>query len=223
MEIKNLGLIPYGDCLGIMDQYHNEVVKSPNHLGVILVVQHPPTVTMGKRELLQDMLVSPERLKTKGVDFFKIDRGGSVTVHEPGQLVIYPIFNLGKYNQTVRSYVNLLEDAMIEVSAKFQVIAARSEVNPGVWCGQNKIGALGIRILNKVTKHGIAFNVNNSLETFKHIVPCGLRNSGVTSLLAEVKAHTPKNENIQFNIDFDNVSHDLAGYIKDKLLLTLKS
>ncbi|WP_338637347.1 lipoyl(octanoyl) transferase LipB [Spirobacillus cienkowskii] len=223
MEIKNLGLIPYGDCLGIMDFYHSEVVKSPNHPGLILVVQHPPTVTMGKRELLQDMLVSPEQLKTKGVDFFKIDRGGSVTVHEPGQLVIYPIFNLGKYKQTVRSYVNLLEDAMIEISAKYQVTATRSEVNPGVWCGHNKIGALGIRILNKVTKHGIAYNINNSLETFKHIVPCGLRNSGVTSLLAEVKAHTAKDENLQFNIDFDDVSFQLSGYIKDKLLLTINS
>ena len=83
MEIKYLGLLPYGDALGLMESLHSEISKNSNQEGVILVVQHPPTVTMGKRELLEDMLIPPEQLKYKGVAYHKIDRGGSVTVHEP--------------------------------------------------------------------------------------------------------------------------------------------
>ncbi|KAB8036508.1 lipoyl(octanoyl) transferase LipB [Silvanigrella paludirubra] len=216
MEIKYLGLLPYGDALGLMESLHSEISKNSNQEGVILVVQHPPTVTMGKRELLEDMLIPPEQLKYKGVAYHKIDRGGSVTVHEPGQIVIYPIFHIDKYRHTVRSYVNSLEEAMIETAAHFGISANRDEINPGVWVGQNKIGAIGIRIKDKVTKHGIAFNVTNSLETFSNIIPCGLKGRGVINLEMSVRELSDKKELL--SVKYEEVEQYLAGKIKEKLI-----
>lgn len=213
MQIKYLGLIPYSDAMGIMDSIHAEIVANPKKEGTILVVQHPPTVTMGKRELLEDMKTPPEQLKYKGVSYFKIDRGGSVTVHEPGQIVIYPIFHIEQQKQTVRSYVTNLEDAMIETARHFDLEITRDEINPGVWSGNNKLGAIGIQISNKVTKHGIAFNVNNSLETFTNIVPCGLKGRGVTSLEIELRAKISSYKNINIH----DVEKLLAENIMQKL------
>ncbi|MES2615369.1 MAG: lipoyl(octanoyl) transferase LipB [Bdellovibrionota bacterium] len=202
MEIKFLNLISYGDALGIMEQLHKEVVTHSNHKGYLLVLQHPPTVTMGKRELLTDMKIAPEELKFKGVAYYKIDRGGSVTVHEPGQIVIYPIIQIDAYKHTVRSFVAALEQAMIDTCAHYHVRANRDEINPGVWVGENKIGAVGIRVLNKVTKHGLAFNITNSLSTFSYIVPCGLRGRGVINLqtcLSADASHSRTDESEFFN------------------------
>jgi lipoyl(octanoyl) transferase len=217
MEIKYLGLLPYGDALGIMEKIHSEIALNPLKEGVILVVQHPPTVTMGKRELLTDMLIPPEQLKYKGVAYYKIDRGGSVTVHEPGQVVIYPIFQIDKQRQTVRSYVNLLEEAMIETAAHFGVIANRDEINPGVWIDKNKIGAIGVRILNKVTKHGIAFNINNSLDTFLNIIPCGLKGRGVINLEMALCENKNSLREPFIKICYEEVEKYLAEKISFKL------
>lgn len=218
MQIKYLGLLPYSDTLGIMESIHSEIVNNPSQEGIILVVQHPPTVTMGKRELYTDMLVPPEQLKYKGVAFHKIDRGGSVTVHEPGQIVIYPLFQMQEYQQTVRSYVNLLEEAMIETSSLYGVKVQRDEINPGVWVGQNKIGAIGIRIKDKVTKHGIAFNVVNSLETFSNIIPCGLHGRGVINLQQAIKYLPADNRKIPL-LDYHDVEKYLAQTINNKLTM----
>ncbi|WP_158997197.1 lipoyl(octanoyl) transferase LipB [Pigmentibacter ruber] len=218
MQIKYLGLLPYSDTLGIMESIHSEIVNNPSQEGIILVVQHPPTVTMGKRELYTDMLVPPEQLKYKGVAFHKIDRGGSVTVHEPGQIVIYPIFQIHEYQQTVRSYVNLLEEAMIETAALYGVKVQRDEINPGVWVGKNKIGAIGIRIKDKVTKHGIAFNVVNSLETFSNIIPCGLHGRGVINLQQAIKDLPTNNRKIPL-LDYHDVEKYLAQTINNKLTM----
>ena len=217
MQIKYLGLLPYNDALGIMEKIHSEIALNPLKEGIILVVQHPPTVTMGKRELLTDMLIPPEQLKYKGVAYYKIDRGGSVTVHEPGQIVIYPIFHIDKQKQTVRSYVNHLEEAMIETAAHFGVIANRDEINPGVWVGKNKIGAVGIRILSKVTKHGISFNVNNSLETFSNIIPCGLKGRGVINLEMAVCENKNSLSNPFIKINYEEVEK----YLAEKIILKL--
>ncbi|WGL59377.1 lipoyl(octanoyl) transferase LipB [Pigmentibacter sp. JX0631] len=218
MQIKYLGLLPYSDTLGIMESIHTDIVNNPSQEGIILVVQHPPTVTMGKRELYTDMLIPPEQLKYKGVAFHKIDRGGSVTVHEPGQIVIYPIFQIQEYQQTVRSYVHLLEEAMIETAALYGVNVQRDEINPGVWVGQNKIGAIGIRIKDKVTKHGIAFNVLNSLETFSNIIPCGLHGRGVINLLQAIKDIPIEKRKIPL-LDYHDVERYLAQTINNKLSL----
>lgn len=223
METKHLNLMPFAQALEIMESLHAAVAADPQHPGVILVVQHPPTVTMGKRERTQDMLVPPDQLKFKGIAYHQIDRGGSVTVHEPGQVVIYPIIPLEKYGLTVRSYVCALEQSMIDTCAHFHVKANRDPINPGVWVKQNKIGAVGIRVLNRVTKHGIAFNVNNSLETFQTIVPCGLHGRGVTNLYQEILANRnqeEKEEKFELKLDLDvrDVEKFLADQVKSKIV-----
>lgn len=214
MEIMHLGLLSYEESLKKMELYHSEVVSKPEHQGYLLVVQHPPTVTMGKRELLDDMKIPPSELKFKGISYFKIDRGGSVTVHEPGQIVIYPILRLDLYKLTVRSFVCSLEQAMIDTCAVFGVDAKRDKENPGVWIGENKVGALGIRILNKVSKHGIAFNVTNSLETFSNIIPCGIRGKGVTNLKLSLA-------DFKYNIEDDIFYSQVENILLNKLILLL--
>lgn len=212
MEIRNLGLVRYAEALKIMETTHAGVCASPSHSGVLLVVEHPPVVTMGNRPLESDMVIRPEGLAPLGIDFAKIDRGGSVTVHEPGQVVIYPIVRVDAKNLTVKKFVWILEESMIGVCAEFGVTAARDEINPGVWVGQNKIGAIGIRIQDHVSKHGLAFNVTNDLSTFRAIVPCGIRGRGVTSLAQELRAlgRTEK-------ISVTEIAQELAGRIGEMI------
>lgn len=205
MIIKKLGLMPYSDALNLMNTLHAEVVQNSGHEGYLLIVEHPPTVTMGNRDTTGDLLLSPDALKQKNIDYHKIDRGGSVTVHEPGQCVVYPIFNLFDYKLSVRAYVHLLEEAMIQTCQDYDVVATRDPANPGIWIGNNKIGAIGIRVHQKVTKHGIAFNITNSLQTFSTIVPCGLRAKGVTSLKKEAKNHL---------VNFKDASENLTEKVR---------
>jgi len=204
-----MGVIPYAIALQKMEECHLNVSQSGN--GVILVVEHPPVVTMGNRVLQQDMRVSPESLRASGIDFAHIDRGGSVTVHELGQSVVYPILPISASGLTVRRFVWCLEEAMIIVAKTYGVIAARDKMNPGIWVGENKLGAIGIRVANRVSKHGLAFNVNNSLATFRYIVPCGLQERGVTTLSDEMRKM--KNE-AQINVlDVASIGEQIANEI----------
>ncbi len=192
MRIIDLGLLEYQKSLQFMNDTH-EKVSNKKEKNTLLIVEHPPTVTMGNRELSGDMLYSQKELKFKGIQYVKIDRGGSATVHEPGQIVVYPILHLE--NISVKNYVAALEEAVIQTCKSFQIHSQRDCINPGVWVGENKIAAIGIRVSNKVTKHGLAFNVTNTLETFRTIIPCGLKNRGVTSLQKELpNTHINKEE-----------------------------
>jgi lipoate-protein ligase B len=186
IKIQDLGLTHYSDALKIMEETHQQVVQDPT-CGVILLTQHYPTVTIGLRDIEKDLSVLPAFLHHNRIAYFKTDRGGQATVHEPGQAVIYPIIPLDGRRLTVKTYVCLLEDAMKHLCQEWGVPAHTDSKYPGVWIGQDKIGALGIRVLNKVSKHGIAFNISNTLETFQYITPCGIRDRGVTTL----KHHTP--------------------------------
>ncbi len=213
--IKNLGLVPYEQALALMDEFHNEVVANASHPGYILTVEHPSVVTMGNRDTSTDLLQSAESLAKLEIAFAKIDRGGSVTVHEPGQIVVYPILRLDTSKLTVKRFVWLLEEAMIQFCQAFNVTAVRDEQYPGVWVGQNKIGALGIRIKNFVSKHGLAFNHCNSLAAFRVITPCGIRDRGVTTLEREVSQQRQ-----MLKTDFPNfsiASQRLAGLLNDLL------
>lgn len=194
MLVRQLGLRRYSEALALMEELHSSIVSDPSAAETILVVEHPPVVTMGLRERSPDLITPESLLKESGVDFQKIDRGGSVTVHEPGQLVLYPLVRVDARLLTVRRLVWALEEAMILECARWGLSAARDDINPGVWIGKNKVGAVGVRVSNHVSKHGLALNVSNSLQTFSHIVPCGIHGRGVTSI-----AHTQAgalNENL---------------------------
>lgn len=184
MQVRQLGLMEYRKALELMEQLHSEVARESSSEELILIVEHTPVVTMGLRDRSADLKSSQAEITESGVDFHHIDRGGSVTVHEPGQLVIYPIVRLDSRSLTVRRLVWSLEEIMIKECARWGLAAARDEINPGVWIGKNKVGAVGVRVSQHVSKHGLALNLKNTLSTFSHIVPCGIHGRGVTSIQA---------------------------------------
>ncbi len=217
LEIRQLGLVKYEQALEIMGAVHTEVLADAEKAGVLLLVQHPPVVTMGNRFLASDLILNHEELAAQGVDFVKTDRGGSVTVHEPGQLVVYPIVRLNNQKLSVKKFVWILEQAMVDICQYFGVTAARDTVNPGVWVGNNKIGAIGLRVENHVTRHGLAFNISNSLDTFGFVVPCGLRGKGVTSLWKELALSGIKKELPSFEIVQDLLAQNIQNKLEELL------
>jgi lipoate-protein ligase B len=186
LVVHRLGVVEYSKGLELMENARLRVAeKCAPGGGELLVLQHPPVVTLGHRPLLEDLKIGPLELKTLGISYFKTDRGGSATVHELGQIVVYPVVKLDPKRLGPKRFVNLLEEAMILAAAQFGVEAARDAVNPGIWVERNKLGAIGIRIVHGVVTHGLAFNVCNDLSTFAHVVPCGLVDRGVTTLARE--------------------------------------
>jgi lipoyl(octanoyl) transferase len=151
----------------------------------LLLVEHQPVFTMGRRGGNGSLLVSAEFLKQRGVPVVEIERGGDMTYHGPGQLVGYPIVSLKESGWKVVDFVEALEEVMLRTAADFGVAANRDERNRGVWVGNNKIGSVGIAIRGGVSYHGFALNVNLALEPFGWIHPCGLVGVGVTTLVRE--------------------------------------
>jgi len=154
----------------------------------LLLLQHPHVLTLGVKlaDAKSHVLASPEQLTSLGVDIFEAGRGGDVTYHGPGQLVAYPIIDLRPDRCDVHQYVRDLEEAMIRVCASLGLTASRVAGKSGVWIGDNKVGAVGVRISRWITSHGIALNVAPDLNYFSLIVPCGISDKGVTSLAREL-------------------------------------
>jgi lipoyl(octanoyl) transferase len=148
----------------------------------LILLEHPPVYTLGGRGKDEHVLLSAEALRARGADVVRCDRGGDVTFHGPGQIVGYPILDLRRYDQGPVWYVRSLEAMLIDVLAGFGIAAERSAGRPGVWAGDEKIAAIGVRVSGGVTTHGFALNVNTDLSYFAHIVPCGIPNAGVTSM-----------------------------------------
>lgn len=148
----------------------------------LLILEHSPVVTLGRNARAENLLVSEERLRAQGVEIFEAGRGGDVTYHGPGQVVGYPILEIPEGRRDVHRYVRDLEEVMIRVCQDYGFAARRIAGKSGTFVGDNKIGAIGVRISRWVTSHGFAFNVNTNLSGFELIVPCGLRDQGVTSL-----------------------------------------
>ena len=157
---------------------------TPNYF---LYVEHPHVYTLGKSGDAQNMLLNEEQLKEKGAAFYKINRGGDITYHGPGQVVGYPILDLENFFTDIHKYLRLLEECIILTMADYGLAAGRSEGETGVWLDvgtpfARKICAMGVRASRWVTMHGFAFNVNADLGYFDNIIPCGIRGKGVTSL-----------------------------------------
>lgn len=187
VRVLRFGVVEYGEALAFMRECHASVVAGGAQPALI-VTEHRPVVTMGNRKLNSDLRFVPGSgaVPFGAPSYFEIDRGGSATAHEPGQMVVYPIFPLRSFASGVRGLVSLLEEAVILTCKQYGVAAGRDPINAGVWCEQRKIAAVGLRVKERVSLHGLAFNVTNSLETFRYIVPCGLQGRGVTSLQREL-------------------------------------
>ncbi len=150
----------------------------------LMLLEHPPTYTLGRRADENDLVYGETEMAAQGIGLYNVDRGGRATYHGPGQLVGYPILQLGERYDVLR-YLRHLEDVVIRTAADLGVEARRDPDHTGVWVGRNKIGAIGVKITRGITMHGFAFNVTTDLAMFRGIVPCGIQDRWVTSVAAE--------------------------------------
>jgi len=184
-QFRHLGRVLYGAGLR-MQRELADYVKDGDRPDQILLLEHNPVFTLGRSAVRSDIHVSDDFLTKNGVELHKIDRGGQVTYHGPGQIVVYPICNLHGGRQNVGGLVRGLEQAMIDTSKDFGVIANRLDGYPGIWVdtarGLEKLGAVGIHLKRWVSTHGIAFNIDPCMSHFQWITPCGITDKGVCSL-----------------------------------------
>lgn len=176
-------------AIKVRNRRENAGLSTPNHF---LFVSHAHVYTLGKSGDLSNLLLNEEQLKIKGANFYKINRGGDITYHGPGQIVGYPILDLENFFTDIHKYLRLLEETIILTLADYGLEASRSQGETGVWLDvgtpfARKICALGVRASRWVTMHGFALNVNTDLGYFDHIIPCGIRGKSVTSLRVELK------------------------------------
>ncbi|WP_075341741.1 lipoyl(octanoyl) transferase LipB [Tenacibaculum agarivorans] len=174
--------------LKIRNRRENSNEITPNYL---LFVEHPHVYTLGKSGDMKHLLLNENQLKEKEISFYKINRGGDITYHGPGQVVGYPILDLENFFTDIHKYLRLLEEVMINVLAEYGLKGERSTGETGVWLDvgtpfARKICAMGIRTSRWVTMHGFALNVNTNLGYFDHIIPCGINDKSVTSLEVEL-------------------------------------
>jgi lipoyl(octanoyl) transferase len=184
LEVRRLGRIAYADALALQRSLVEE--RRHERIGdVLLLVEHPPVLTLGVRGDggRGHILAPPEKLEKLGIEVFETGRGGDVTYHGPGQIVGYPILDLKPDRQDVHRYVRDLEEVLIRTAADFGIRASRIEGLTGAWAGDRKFAAIGVRISRWVTSHGFALNHTTDLEHFGLIVPCGISDHGVTSLV----------------------------------------
>ena len=181
IEVRRLGRVRYADGLALQERLVRER-QAGAIPDTLLLLEHDPVFTLGRNARSENVLFPADALRQRGYDVFEAGRGGDVTYHGPGQVVGYPILELSPDRRDVHRYVRDLEAVMIRTCADYGIAAERVEGRTGCWVGQEKIGAIGVRIARWVTSHGFAFNVHNDLAPFGLIVPCGIRDRGVTSL-----------------------------------------
>lgn len=197
MRVEDLGTMAYRDAWAVQERIHAEVLEGAEER--ILLVEHPPVITFGRRPGVErNVIAPPEVLAARGVETVPSDRGGDVTLHAPGQLVAYPIVRLIDHRLSVGGYVHALEQAVIDAVGRFDVPARKDACAVGVWAPDPpgsatlaKVCAIGVRVRRGVTLHGLALNVTTDLSYFDLIVPCGLLGRPVTSLRKLLGARTP--------------------------------
>jgi lipoyl(octanoyl) transferase len=183
IEIRHLGLTPYADALALQRSLVEQ--RRAGTIGdLLLLVEHPAVVTLGVRGDggRSHILAGPDELASRDIDVFEAGRGGDVTYHGPGQIVGYPIVDLNPDRRDVHRYVRDLEEVLIRVAGDYGIEAGRIAGLTGVWVGDEKLAAIGVRIQRWITSHGFALNLTTDLSAFSLIVPCGIEDRGVTSL-----------------------------------------
>jgi len=201
--IKNLGLISYKKAYKIQNDIFEEAIlkklKGENIEGSILFCEHPHVYTIGKSGNRNNFLITEDRLKQLNAEFFPVDRGGDITYHGPGQIVMYPIIDLENYHLGVKDYIYLLEYLIIDILKDYGIKGEISAGNIGVWLEtetirERKICSIGVKVSRNITMHGIALNVNTDLSYFDSINPCGFTEKSVTSIRKELSADINMNE-----------------------------
>jgi lipoyl(octanoyl) transferase len=181
----SLGIVDYAEAHQLQRELQAKRIAAEIE-DTVLLLEHPPVLTLGRSAKAQHVLAPAEVLEARGIAVHEVGRGGDVTYHGPGQLVAYPIIDLKPSRKDVRKYVWSLEESMIRTCADFGLRAARVQGLNGAWIADRKVGAVGVRISRWVTMHGLALNANSDLSHFDLIVPCGIQDRAVTSLSAEL-------------------------------------
>ena len=189
--VQNIGQKSYKAVWDLQKEMQQQRIKGEID-DTLILVEHDPVYTLGKNANEDHLLQS----RDESIDVFNIERGGDITFHGPGQLVVYPILDLSNYKKSVTWYMRTLEQVLIDTLIEFKIIAQRNEGLTGVWVGDEKIAALGVRISRWVTMHGFALNVNPDLSFYDGIIPCGIFDHGVTSM-EQLLGETQNNDNVK--------------------------
>jgi len=206
ITVENWGIIDYETAWERQMQIVKDIQSNRNK-NVLILCQHPTVITIGRNGTINNVLTQADYLNSVGIKVIEIDRGGDVTMHNPGQLVGYPIFNLSGYKEDLHWFLREIESIIIDLSDIYGIKAGRVEGLTGVWIDdKRKLCAMGMHCSRWVTYHGFALNVNNDLSEFNHIVPCGIQNKGITSL--EIETGT--------KIDFDAVTLECRKLFEDR-------
>ena len=201
VQLIRLGLVDYKEAWDYQEKLYEHISsiklanrsrvdqdETPNYL---ILCEHPPVYTLGKSGSTDNLLLDEAGLKEAGTGFYKINRGGDITYHGPGQLVVYPIFDLENFFTDIHLYLRTLEEIIIKTVLDFGIVAGRIQGCTGVWIneeGKNprKICAMGVKCGRWITMHGLALNVNNEMDYFKNIIACGIKDKEVTSMKQEL-------------------------------------
>jgi lipoyl(octanoyl) transferase len=210
------GITDYGSCWQLQKKIH-AFKQTCDCADIVITTEHNHVYTLGRTGDKNHLLINENTLKEKKISYYEIDRGGDLTYHGPGQLVCYPIFDLNHFYLDTHKYLRDLEETVILTLKNYGVRAHRVEEHTGVWVGNEKICAAGIKVSKWVTMHGIAFNINNDLEYFGGIIPCGIFHKGVTSMkkilgsevdMAELSGYFIKNLETVFKIETERIDID---------------
>jgi lipoate-protein ligase B len=186
--VTDLGTLPYDEALELQRAVARARISGAIAEDVLLLVEHPPVVTMGRSAKQHHLLAPPALLAARGVELFEVERGGDVTFHGPGQLVGYPIIDLKRHKRDLHWYLRQVEEALIRAVAPFGIAAERSAGQTGVWTQGRKLASIGVHARDWVTWHGFALNVTTDLSYFDLMVPCGIAEVEMTSVAREVGA-----------------------------------
>ena len=200
----DLPSIDYRDAWEFQTQLVSDRKSNRLDTDIFILLEHPSVFTLGRRGGLENLTLSEDLLKKTGIPVIHVERGGNITFHGPGQLIVYPIIDLRAAGLPVVEYVSLLEEIMIRTVGSWGIKAERNAMNRGIWVGASKLGSVGIAVRRGISFHGLALNVSLALKPFEWIHPCGLEGIGVTSM----------EEELSQNISMDSVRKTAKDYIE---------